>query len=152
MWRVRSVRVNGRELPDGHLEAGFDGLIQHVEIEAVRDWAMVWGFVRTHAGAPVVDAPIVLLPAEDNDRRPASTARDVTPLGGRSRPGGRYVLPNVPPGTYDAFAVPADEGWTQDDEDRLQRWRAHATRVTVAPGQSLELNLVPVALDPGPLR
>lgn len=136
-WRVRSVRAGARDVTDG-LPVGYEGLVEGVEIEAVRDFAMIWGVVRATSG-PIDDVSVIMVPAEDT-RRLVSAGLAVA---GRTRPSadGRYVFPGVLPGTYDLLAVPGDEPFSADDEGVFQQWDGHPTRVTIGPNQSLEMNL-----------
>jgi hypothetical protein len=140
-WRVRAVRVNGRDVTEEGLNVKGTDPVEGIEIEVARDFATVTGVVRDRAGTPVVGATVLPLPVTP-PKTPA--AGSYWPLRGMSlgRSPGEYFVSNLEPGAYDIVAIGDTEDVEQDDPRAVERLRARATRITVGEAQRVTLDLV----------
>lgn len=140
VWRVRQVLLNGRELAGNALDSDDPSALGDIELVAARDFASMRGTVVAPPGVDVGSLVVVAVPV-DADRivhtwpwRNAWTAP--------SSPDGRFLLQALPPGDYHVFALQQpDDGPAPLDSESLARWRAGATRVTLAASQAVELEL-----------
>ena len=141
-WRTRALRLDGRVLPDQAVDVGQDGTVDGIEVEVARDYALVTGVVRNARGEPIDGAALVAIA---NDQATAGVSGELVRIRGTSQGEGRYTLPMLAPGTWSVLAL-SDLPWAlRDDPDTLsERLRAAARRVTLGPGQRLELDLVVV--------
>jgi len=98
--------------------------------------------VRNARGEPIDGAALVAIA---DDQATAGVSGELVRIRGTSQGEGRYTLPMLAPGTWSVLAL-SDLPWAlRDDPDTLsERLRAAARRVTLGPGQRLELDLVVV--------
>ncbi len=138
-WRTREVRVQGAALPGDVLDVDGRAHWDGVEIELVRDQALVAGIVRDDRGATVTGATIVALAVGSDDEALPRTRWS-------SRERGRYTVTAIPPGTWDVVAVDSVPHFRVLDGAGawLDHLRSRAQRIVLAPGQRLELDLVVV--------
>jgi hypothetical protein len=139
-WRVRAVRVSGRDVTDEGLDVGQDGTLSGVEIEVARDYPLVAGVVRDARGEPLADALIVAIAA---DERIAKQPEGAVRPRGRSNRDGNYFVTGLPPGTWELVALAEGVPFDPFDADprALETLRAHAVRVTLGESQRLTLDL-----------
>jgi hypothetical protein len=139
-WRVRAIRVNGRDVTDEGLDAGREGTVTGVEVEVSRDFAAVEGVVRDESGKAFAGATILAIALDGGQRRPPMEGPAMPR--GRSGDQGRYVAASLAPGTYDLLAVAEmDESMMDDDARAIERLRSRATRIVLVESQRLTLDL-----------
>ncbi|MCL4812922.1 MAG: carboxypeptidase regulatory-like domain-containing protein [Vicinamibacteraceae bacterium] len=139
-WRVRAIRVSGRDVTDEGVDVGQGGEVSGVEIEVARDYAMVTGVVRDARGEPLEGATILALATDD---RTAKEREGAIRVRGRSMRDGQYVSVGLAPGTWDLVAVPEGEPLDPFDDDPrvLEALRSRAVRVTLGESQRMTLDL-----------
>lgn len=144
-WRVRSLRLNGRDVTSEGLDVGTEGVLESVELEVARDFATVQGRVVDDAGQTVPGAVILALPTGEAPLAPMGLPW-LRPRG-LSRPDGSFHAGGFDPGTYDIVAVTDLDLSLLEDEDGLsRRMRGLSRRVTLGESQLLELDLNAVRL------
>jgi hypothetical protein len=140
-WRVRALRVAGRDVTDEGIDLGQEeGAVSGVEVEVADDQPVVTGIVRDEQGRPYPGARLVAIAT---DPRAARTPEGIVWPRGLSIQDGRYFVVGLAPGTWHLIALAdiADPATIEDDADGIARLRARATRVTLAGSQVLELDL-----------
>jgi hypothetical protein len=144
-WRVRTVRVGGRDVTNEGVDVGQQGIVDGVEVEVVDDRPIVTGMVRDDRRRPCAGARLVVMPT---DSRAAQSPEGLVQPRGVSRPDGHYIVGALAPGTWDivALADVADSSLIPDDPETIERLRTLATRVTLSESQVLELDLRVVSL------
>lgn len=135
-WVLESVRAGGFDVTDAGIDIQQD--VHDVQITITNQPATIAGIVTDSSGQPVAGAAVGIFP-EDRDRRAAPLNRFV--VSRRTGPDGRFEIKGLPPAAYYAFAVPrlTDGEWAQPDQ--LEGRTAHATRVTIDAGQSINVAL-----------
>ena len=130
-WALESVRVGGLDVTDEGIEILDD--VQGVEILLTSRRTQVSGVVTDDAGNLVSDAAVIIFP-EARERRAAPLNRFVTST--RAGADGAFTVRALPAATYFAVAVPSlvDGEWAEPEQ--LERLTTHATRFTLAPGES----------------
>jgi hypothetical protein len=139
-WRVRALRLRGRDVTTEGVDVGQDGTISGIEIEVSADWPLVTGIVRDDQGLPYAGATMVAIAT---DPGAASTPEGMLWPRGLSMQNGRYFMMGLPPGTWDLIALAdiADPVLIDDEAESLAQLRSRATRVTLRGSQSLRLDL-----------
>jgi protocatechuate 3,4-dioxygenase beta subunit len=136
-WIVKSVVVDGRELPDLPFELKDD--LTDVVITVSNRVARLSGAIRDAKGGPDATAAVVLFPA---DRRQwvnfSAYARGLKDV--RSLRDGTYALPDLVAGEYFVIAV-AQSAIDWSDPGLLERLSKLAVRVTLAEAEQRVLDL-----------
>jgi hypothetical protein len=137
VWRVRALRLRGRDVTNEGVDVGQDGTISRIVVEVSADQPLVTGIVRDDQGQPYAGATMVAIAT---DPRAASTPEGMLWPRGLSMQDGRYFMIGLPPGTWDLVAL-ADPVLIDNDAESLAQLRHRATRVTLRGSQSLRLDL-----------
>jgi len=137
-WRLKSVRLDGRDITDVPLDFRGTMEVKDVEVVLTNRLCTLTAAVQDDRGAPVSDA-IVIVFADDAERwgypsRFVAVAR---------QPGGTdpYKITTLPPGRYLAAAIPFDPQGDPMDPALLERLRPDAERVTLTEGETVTLTL-----------
>ena len=144
-WRVRALRLAGKDVTHRGVEVGQEGIVEGVEVEVAADEPFVTGLVRDELGHPYAGAWIVAIAdAPRAARTPDARVR----VRGLSIQNGRYFAGGLEPGTWDlvALANVADPALIDDDEEGIARLRRSATRVELSPSEMREVELRVVRL------
>jgi hypothetical protein len=137
-WMLKRVTRRGVDITDTLLD--FNAGVDDLEVVLTSQMSGVTGTVVDSRGQAVRDVPVVVFA---DDRR-QWTALSRTTRATRTTQSGRFALNALPPGTYFVAAVDfADEGSEQDPRV-LEEIRRSATSLTVAEGETrnVELKLV----------
>jgi hypothetical protein len=150
-WRVRALRVHGRDVTRTGVDLGQEGTTTEIVVEVSADMPLVTGIVRDDLGRPCAGATLVAIAT---DPAAADAAEGTLRPRGLSRQDGRYFMVGLPPGTWDlvALADVADPALIDDDEESLSRLRSRATRVTLRGSQTVTLDLAAVTREQPPGR
>jgi hypothetical protein len=144
-WMVKSIRVNGATADDGPIDlqsARYD-----LEVVLTDRVSRVSGTVQDRSGAPLANHSVLIFPHDPSRWIPIS--RFVLQV--RTDNAGRFQLDAVPPGVYEAVAVPSLPMMTTSPEVRralLQVLEPQAETIRVGEGQHLSLSLRSSALPP----
>ena len=135
-WALESVRAGGMDVTDEGIEIRED--VQAVDVLLTSRRTQVSGVVTDEAGNQVPDAAVIIFP-EARERRTAPLNRFVTST--RAGNDGAFTVHALPAATYLAVAVPSlvDGEWAAPEQ--LERLTTHATRFTLAPGESKRIAL-----------
>lgn len=135
-WFVKSVAVNGRELPDAMIALGADDVVSIVVTLTDRP-TEVSGTMQDASGRP---APEYFLIAFPEDR---SLWRAQSPRIQQTRPAadGTYAFRGIPSGAYLIAVVTDVDPADLADRAFLESLRSTASAVTVAEGEKNTLNL-----------
>jgi protocatechuate 3,4-dioxygenase beta subunit len=135
-WFLKSMVIEGREVSSGPLDFGsLDG--KQVEIVLTRRRGTMTGTIVDRRANPVVDASVVVFPAETADWTPF-TDRIAT---ARPDQNGRFEIDGLPPGRYLAAVVDSLEPGDERNPEALERLRDSATALTLADGETRAMNL-----------
>jgi len=142
-WRLSRVLFAGTDVGDAGIDVPAGGSIENVVVEMTNRLIEVSGRVADADGATVRDCFVILF-AQDSARWTVQTRYVIT---GRPGPDDLFRLRLLP---VDYYAVAMSDveqnAWT--DPDFLSLAREHATRLTVADGETKTLNL---PLSPAPV-
>jgi hypothetical protein len=135
-WRLKSVHLNGRDITDTAVDFR-NGDVDGIEIVLTNRMTTVAGGVTDDRGATVIDATVVLF-APDREKWGPPTRHIMS---ARPNQQGRFTVEGLPVGRYLAIAVDYLEPGDEMNPDLLEQWRAAATSVMLAEGESRTLNL-----------
>src|SRR5262249_21783778 len=142
-WRLSRVIFAGTDVGDAGIDVPAGGSIENVVVEMTNRLIDVSGRGADADGATVRDCFVVLF-AQDCARWTVQTRYVIT---GRPGPDDLFHL-RLLPGDYYAVAMSDVEQNAWTDPDFLSLAREHATRLTVADGETKTLNL---PLSPAPV-
>lgn len=136
-WTLKSVTVAGRDVTDALLDFS-KGDINDMEITLTNRSASVGGTV-TEGDAPARDFTVVVF--ADDATQWAFPSRFLAI--GRPNPAqaGAFRVSGLPPGAYQAVALPSVNGTEYQDPEFLQALRPFATRVVVNEGDTKTVGL-----------
>jgi hypothetical protein len=135
-WTLKSITVGGVDVTDTPLEFA-SGTQLTASIVLTNRITRLAG-VATVAGKPAEHATVVVFPADESKWAAPSRYVGV----GRADEAGNYSITALPPlESYLAAAVDEFESTMEQDREFLERLRAVATPVSLAEGESKQLNL-----------
>jgi hypothetical protein len=133
-WVVQSVTLDGKDVTDRIFDLQADATV--VVTYSDRP-SKVSGTVTDPTGTPSATAVVLVFPVDPQRWSGyGSASRTLKTVVTNER--GVYTFAHLPPGDYHVIALPADEveGW--QDPARLEALSRHATRLSVASGDSLK--------------
>jgi hypothetical protein len=137
-WFLKAVRYQGRDVTDVPLDFGSGTMeIADVEVVVTTRGSEITGAVVDARGGPVDDATVVVFPDERDRWTPYSRAIGM----GRPDRAGRFLIRDLPSGSYRVIAVPTLEEGAERDLDLLDRLWARAERLTLADAASATISL-----------
>lgn len=133
---IKSVEVDGREMPDGVLELKGGRTLDGVRIVITDRFPAVTGLV-TDDRAAAAEGAVLLFPADesrwvgiaDNTRLTRTTAQ------------GAFRLDGVRPGEYFAVALGSIQSSQTADPEFLASLKDRATRITIHEGETSQISL-----------
>ena len=135
---LKSVRAQGIDVTDDGLQMT-QGDIPNVEIILTATPTLVTGSVSDRSGTPVREYAVIIF-ADDSRRWTAPFNRFVTVA--RPTTDGRFTVRALPSGNYLAVAMETLVEGEWAEPENLERLRAHATRFSLADGETRTLTLV----------
>lgn len=135
---LKSVRAHGIDVTDDGLQIT-QGDVANVEIILTATPTLVTGSVSDRSGTPVREYAVVVF-ADDSRRWTAPFNRFVTVA--RPTADGRFTVRALPAGNYLAVAMETLVEGEWAEPENLERLRAHATRFSLADGETRTLTLV----------
>ncbi len=138
---LRTVRVQGRELPAPEIEIPGDTTPPPIElVVSFKSGSLSGQVARPSQGGerPPVDAILLLVPA-------ANESPYLAPQTTGIRPDGGFRMSGIPPGAYTAFAVPRNGklDWGSPDVRRQMESFGKAVRISADRPETIELPLAP---------
>jgi Carboxypeptidase regulatory-like domain len=130
---VKSVRVRGNDIPDAVLEVAAGNTVGPVEVAVSTGAGTISGSVADGAGAPLRDAFVGLVPAKRNLFQLYRHA--VTDLNGH------FVIGQIVPGDYEAFAWKKINAEEYEDEEFLRRFENEGVSLTIGPSANITVAL-----------
>lgn len=131
-WALKSVSVGGADITDTPTEFPAGQPIAGMQIVLTRKLTALSGQVTDGRGNPVLDASIVIFPADDKlwtfQSRFVKTARPDQD--------GRYQLSALPPADYLAIALQGMEEGQAGDPDFLASVKNQASKFTLGDGET----------------
>ncbi len=136
-WSMRSVHLMGRAVTDTPLTLDGGQVLRNLQIVATDSETVVSGQIAGDDGRARPDAVVVAFPADPGLWVPFS--RHVK----RARPDldGHYRIRGLPPGEYLIVATNEIDEADPLETETLERLRAPADRLTLAPGERKTVNL-----------
>ena len=134
-WFVQSITLDGKDLTDRVFDLQSDAT--SFVITYTDRPAKVSGTVTDERSAPSATAVVLAFPV-DQQRWSGYGGSPRTLKSTLTTPGGIYTFAHLPPGDYYLIAVEgaAADGW--QDPNRLEALASRATRLSIAPGDSLK--------------
>ena len=142
-WTVKAIFVGGRETPDGRIEVRPNETLPGVLVVLSNRPTVLSGTVSDEKGATASDYTVVVF-SEDSTRWTAA-ARSIATASPDQR--GKYKVTGLRPGRYFAIALEYVDQGDEYDPEFLQRWRGRATRVELAEGEPVTLDLKLVRIE-----
>ncbi len=134
-WRLKSVVRGSKDITDHPVDFG-EGDVNDVEITMTSLHATVTGSV-TDAGEPIGECLVVIF--ADDLAKWTFPSRFISAV--RPNATGVFTASGLPSGDYLVIAVPLLAGQEWQDPAVLERYRAHATKVSVFEGGSATASL-----------
>ena len=136
-WTLKAVLVDGRDVTDLPVDAGPGEVVSGVQVVITRTLSSAEGTVLDDRRQPVLDATVVLFPADERLRYFQSRfVRSARP-----DQEGKFRITTVPPGEYLAVAVQGIEDGQSGDPELLAAIDDYAERVTIKPGETKTVTL-----------
>ncbi len=136
-WALLSITLDGQDITDTPVDFAPGRTIDGLEILITRRLGEISGTVANDRGEPVLDATVVIFPADRALWMPGSrhikTARPTQQ--------GVFTIDGLPPGDYLSVARQALEAGQAYDPDFLEAIAPAATRVSIERGQTQQLKL-----------
>ena len=129
-WMLKSVRHEGRDITEDVIELGSRQQLSGVEVLITNKITEINGQVLDEKNVPVVEATVLLFPADENRWYENSRAIRST----RPDQQGRWQLKTMPAGEYLAVALDYMEVNAWQDPEFLASLKADATRITIREG------------------
>lgn len=129
-WMLKSIRHEGRDITEDVIELGSRQQLSGVEVLITNKVTEINGQVLDEKNVPVVEATVLLFPADENRWYENSRAIRAT----RPDQQGRWQLKTMPAGEYLAVALDYMEVNAWQDPEFLAALKADATRITIREG------------------
>lgn len=136
-WTLKAVRVNSADVTDVPLDVAPGQVVTGVEVVITKKLSHAEGTVFDDRKQPVLDATVVVFPADDRLR--GYQSRFVRSA--RPDQQGRFRLSALPPGDYLAIAVQGLEDGQASDPEFLASVQDQAVRVTIEEGETKSVTL-----------
>ena len=137
-WMLKAVRLNGDDVTDAGIEFKPGQDVSGLEIVATSKQTEISGNVTASNGSPIKDYTVVVF-SDDAQHWSLPFTRWVT--GTRPNQEGRFLVRNMPPGSYNIIAVDYVEAGSWGDPELLERLKGRAKRITVSEGGSERIDL-----------
>ena len=136
-WYLKSVSHENNDITDTGLEFAEGQQIGGIDIVLTQRVTDVSGAVQDSRARPVTDFVVVAF-STDTSRWGYGTryVRTVRP-----NQEGRFSVKGLPPDDYYLIALDYLETGEEGDPEQLEKWKANATRVTLADGEPKSLTL-----------
>lgn len=136
-WALLSITLDGKDITDTPTDFAPGRTVTGLQVLLTRRLGEVTGMVANDRGEPVLDATVVIFPADQSLWMPGS--RHIKT--GRPNQEGLFTIGSLPSGDYLSVAVQALQAGQAYDPDFLEAISPAATRVSVAQGQTERLSL-----------
>ena len=136
-WILKAVTLNGTDITDTGTNIKPNEPVSGVEVVLTSKKTELNGSV-TSGNRPANDYTLVVF-ADDPEKWTMPQTRYVRST--RPNQEGRYIVENLPPGTYYAVALEYLAQGDSNDPEVLDRLKSRATRFTIAEGEVQTLNL-----------
>lgn len=136
-WFLKSVTLEGRDITDSGYEFKPGASVSGIEIVMTRRVTALSGTVQDDRGRPIGDYTVVAFSADSS--KWGYRTRFVR----ASRPDqdGKFIVKGLPPDEYRVVALEYVEPGEETDPDRLEKWKAIGTRVTLAEAEAKSVTL-----------
>ncbi len=136
-WAVRGVTLDGVDITDVAFDFKPGSPSQSVVVTLTDRLTQITGMVRGPGGQPASDYVLLVFP--ENQTLWGAQSRYVAVA--RPNQNGTFSINGLPPARYLAVALPSLENGAQHDVALLTQLRPRGQNVTLAEGQTLNLNL-----------
>jgi hypothetical protein len=140
-WMLKAVRHEGRDITEEVVELGSRQQMSGVEVIITNRVTEINGQVLDEKTMPVVEATVLLFPADEKQWYENSRAIRAT----RPDQQGRWQLKTMPAGEYLAVALDYMEVNAWQDPEFLASLKESATRVTIGEGAAASVSLKVIA-------
>ena len=141
-WMVKAIRLDGSDVEDGPVDLAAGR--RELEVVLTDRVSGIAGVVHDRSGRPLPNYSVIVFPPEP--ARWQFSPRTIRAE--RTDSDGRFQIEALPPGTYQAIAVPALRRSVQDAAV-LERLKGPSESLRVADGQQLTLSMQASALPDG---
>jgi hypothetical protein len=137
-WHVKAIEYNGDDVTDTPIQLAPGTAVQGVRVLLTQSVTTLSGTVRDDRGNPVVDAAVVVFPADDTRWTFASRFVRST----RPDPQGRFEFTALPPyANYRVVALPSLEDGQVFDPEFLASLADRSERLGLAAGETRSQDL-----------
>ena len=136
-WMLKAVTLNGQDLTDTPIDVPPGQHLAGLRVEITQKIGAVTGTVVDARKQPVLDATVVLFPADERLR----TVQSRFTRTARPDQEGTFRITGLPPGDYRAVALQGLEDGQDGDPDFLASIEDLATRLALEEGESRALTL-----------
>lgn len=136
-WAVKSISLDGADVTDAPFDFKPGANLTELVVTLTDHITEISGTVGESRGQPVADYVLVVFP-EDAKLWGAQSRYVATT---RPNQNGTFSVKGLPPARYLAAVLPSLENGMENDAGLLQQLRSRAKSLTLAEGQTLNLNL-----------
>lgn len=136
-WYLKAVIHDGQDITDSGMEFREGQQVSDIEIVLTARVTELAGSVRDSAGKPVEDYAVVAF--SPDSAKWGFQSRFVRMM--RPNQDGRFSIKDLPADDYLIVALDYLEPGEEGDPEQLEKWRAGATSVALAEGESKSLTL-----------
>lgn len=136
-WTLKAVMASGQDVTDTPVDVPPGQILSGVQVILTRKISSVVGTVLDDRRLPVLDATVVMFPADEGLR----TFQSRFVKAARPDQDGKFRVADLPPGDYLAVAVQGLEDGRAGDPEFLASVEDQATELTVEEGETKTLNL-----------
>jgi Carboxypeptidase regulatory-like domain len=136
-WYLKSVSHENNDVTDTGLEFAEGQQVGGIEIVLTQRVTDVSGAVQDSRARPITDFVVVAFSSDSS--RWGYMTRYVRTV--RPNQEGRFSIKGLPPDEYYLIALDYLEMGEEGDPEQLEKWKANATRVTLAEGEPKSLTL-----------
>jgi protocatechuate 3,4-dioxygenase beta subunit len=136
-WYLKSVTHDGTDITDTGIDLREGQQVAGIEITLSQRTTDVSGTVQDSRARPIADYVVVAFTPDSS--KWGFMSRHVRMV--RPNQDGRYSIKGLPPDDYQVIALEYLEPGEEGDPEQLEKWKASATRVTLADGEPKVLPL-----------
>lgn len=137
-WALKSISLNGQDITDTPMEFPQGQTINGMQIVLTKKISTLSGLVTDSKGNPVLDATVVVFPADEK----LWTFQSRFIKAARPDQDGRYRLTGLPgPGSYLAIALQGLEDGQAGDPEFLASVRDDATKLDIGEGETKSVDV-----------
>jgi hypothetical protein len=136
-WFLKSVTLDGRDITESGYAFVPGEKVSGIDIVLTQRVTALSGTVQDDRGRPIGDYTVVAFPQDSSKW----VYRTRSIRAARPDQDGKFLLKGLPPDEYRVVAVEYIEAGEETDPERLEKWKASGTRLTLAEYEAKSVTL-----------